>query len=195
MYRTRKGLIVANGPSSWRHGRGNGIKPRRAARDLLIVATSRRGYRGAARLRQARLLQLFFALLTTPRRTLRVHDEQELVSSFSYSNSRANERMARSRSSLSLRAPHPTVCVFSFPRPSFQPALVHLMNLPTYPLLLVLLPCPNGVLFFLPLSFSFVRLPRRGLPRLPILVPASSSSRRCLFLFNRLTDYRGSLET
>lgn len=43
MYRTRKGLIVANGPSSsWRHGRGNGIKPRRAARDLLIVATSRR---------------------------------------------------------------------------------------------------------------------------------------------------------
>lgn len=46
--RTRRRLIVANGPSSWRHERGNGIKPRRAARDLLIVATS---CRGAARRR------------------------------------------------------------------------------------------------------------------------------------------------
>jgi len=32
-------IVVANGPSSWRHGRGDGIKSRRAARDLLIVAT------------------------------------------------------------------------------------------------------------------------------------------------------------
>lgn len=46
--RTRRRLIVANGPSSWRHERGNGIKPRRAARDLLIVTTS---CRGAARRR------------------------------------------------------------------------------------------------------------------------------------------------
>lgn len=38
--RTRKRfIVVANGPSSWRHGRGDGIKSRRAARDLLIVAT------------------------------------------------------------------------------------------------------------------------------------------------------------
>lgn len=31
--------VYRRGPSSWRHERGNGIKPRRAARDLLIVAT------------------------------------------------------------------------------------------------------------------------------------------------------------
>lgn len=37
----RKLIVVTNGPSSWRHGRGNGsIKPRRAARDLLIVVAS-----------------------------------------------------------------------------------------------------------------------------------------------------------
>lgn len=35
----RRFIVVANGPSSWRHGRGDGIKSRRAARDLLIVAT------------------------------------------------------------------------------------------------------------------------------------------------------------
>lgn len=130
VYRTRKGLIVANGPSSWRHGRGNGIKPRRAARDLLIVATSRRGYRGAARLRQARtppaLLRSSYDSPSYVTRTRRAGARL-----FFFLQQLANERMARSRSSLPLRAPHPTVCVFSFPRPSFQPALVHLMNLPT----------------------------------------------------------------
>lgn len=175
MYRRRKGLIVADGSSSWRHGRGNGIKPWRAARDLLIVATSRRGYRGAARLRQARLLRLFFALLTTPCRTLRVHCEQEELVFF-FLQRLANERLPKSLLTPPART-HTPLCVFSFPRPSFHPALVQLVNLPTYPLLPALLSCTNGAIFSLFLFLALaLRLPRHALPRLPDLAPASSSS-------------------
>lgn len=152
MYRTRKGLIVANGPSSWRHGRGNGIKPRRAAQDLLIVATSRRGYRGAARLRQARLSSGSFSLFLRLPVVRYACTEQELV--FFFLRRLTPKRTNGPKSLLVSPARTTPHCAYS--RPPFQSALVcvHLVNLPNYPLLPILLSCTNEILFFLSLSPS-----------------------------------------
>lgn len=113
----RKLIVVANGPSSWRHGRGNGsIKLRRAARDLLIVVASAPTVAPREGLPPESSSLLF--LLLPPSYVTRVRTPTS-SSSFSTGRSRMSKQPSAARLSAALplrshHALHPVLRVFSF---------------------------------------------------------------------------------